>query len=230
MPSRNHRVRLCFLAALLLSVGGCGLSEYEKKMLDSQNRLERWEEEKRLLGDPIAMPTVADKEGTEFPIANVFLRLPKGLSTQPDKPRQKLLYPYNPAGNAGQVIRVEFAAAGEKADEQANFVRDVMRCFSASGGKTTNTQQRFSGDGREIPLVFDKIEFFDNQYDYLVYINTGSTKVAVVYVIAKDKKGAISKTLELSLKTFAADREATRQKDLFKRGSPLTMTGQMLGR
>lgn len=68
---------------LLLAVLGCGLAEYEEKMKQTKKRLDRHDEEKKLLDDPLEMPTkkVRDKNGPEReePLEQIFLRLPLGI-------------------------------------------------------------------------------------------------------------------------------------------------------
>ena len=133
MLARASRLRRCCLGALLVLASGCGVHEYEKKMLESQVRLQRWEEESRVLGGPIGVPYRKSGD-TELPIANIFLRLPKNIYNQPeDKPRENLLYMYSEAA-PGILARVELAAGDEK-----DFVSNVMRKFLGSGKATNRT-------------------------------------------------------------------------------------------
>jgi hypothetical protein len=209
-----HRLRPCCLGALLVLASGCGVHEYEKKMLDSQIRLQRWEEEKDVLGSPIGIPY--RKAGdTELPIANIFLRLPKNLYNQPeDKPRENLLYMYAEAA-PGVVARVELAAGDQK-----DFVSDVMRKFVGSGKATTRATS-VRAPGRETPTTFETTELSDDKYFFSINIHTGSTKVAIIYWVNKSRQANAKKLIETSLQTFAADSEARKQGELYRRGSPL---------
>ena len=92
-------MRPCWLLGLALLSGGCGVSGYEERMAQSQKALERHEEEGRLLEGPTRGPEKANKDNQKQPVANVFLRLPKGFSTTPvneDSPRGGMLYTYYP--------------------------------------------------------------------------------------------------------------------------------------
>ena len=50
-----HRMPMVAVAALALT--GCGLAEYEKKMMDAEARVQRFDEDNRLLGAPLTFPT-----------------------------------------------------------------------------------------------------------------------------------------------------------------------------
>jgi hypothetical protein len=214
MLARAFRLRRCCLGALLVLASGCGVHEYEKKMLESQVRLQRWEDESRILGGPIGIPY--RKAGdTELPIANMFLRLPKNIYNQPeDKPRENFLYVYSEAA-PGVLARVELAAGDEK-----DFVSNVMRYYRGSGKPTTHTTS-VKAPGRETPTTFETTEMEDDKYFFSINIHTGSTKVAIIYWVNKNQKANAKKVIETSLQTFAADSEARKQMDLYRRGSPL---------
>lgn len=70
------------LMAALLGVGGCGLSDYERHMDAERERVKLYDEENRVLGDAIEVPTEKAKETEEKPAwpFEVFLRLPAGVS------------------------------------------------------------------------------------------------------------------------------------------------------
>jgi hypothetical protein len=209
-----HRLRPCCLAALLVLASGCGVNEYEKKMLESQVRLQRWEEEARVLGSPIGVPYRKSGD-TELPIANIFLRLPKNIYNQAeDKPRENSLYMYSEAA-PGVVARVELAAGDEK-----DFVSNVMRYFRGSGKpKTYTTSVR--APGRETPTTFETTELEDDKYIFFINIHTGSTRVAIIYWVNKSERAKAKKLIDTSLQTFAADNEARKQGELYQRRSPL---------
>jgi hypothetical protein len=215
MLSWAPRFLFCYLgAALLALVGGCGVHEYEKKMLDSQIRLQSWEEFSRLLGGPIGVPTrVVEEE--QRPIANMFLRLPKNLySQQEEKPRANILFVYT-AASPGPVDRVELAAGDQK-----DFEAEVMRNFASDGQvKTRETVVR--AVGRETPTKFVTTELRDEKFLYSINIWTGSTKVAIIYCILKNQEASAKKYMDASLQSFAGDREAGVQRDLFLKGSPI---------
>jgi hypothetical protein len=218
-----HRPRLCCLAVLLFALaGGCGVHEYEKKMLDSQIRLQRWEEEGKVLGSPFNVPTRKNAEGDEESIVNLFLRLPKNLENSPETDkrgtpiqRNNLLYVYK-EGSPGPVSRFELAVGDQK-----DFATDVLRLCP---GKVTTRQTSYKVAGRENPTNFETFEVTTeggDKYFYSINIWNGSTKVALVYWILKGKEAAGKQLVEASLQTFGGDKEASVQRDLFRRGSPV---------
>lgn len=77
-----------FLAvAALVFAGGCGLADYEKRIDEQKEYLQRFDEENELLGQPLEMPTrtVKDDKGlrleTPLPL-EFFLRPPKGIANK----------------------------------------------------------------------------------------------------------------------------------------------------
>jgi hypothetical protein len=78
----------CIVLLPVLLVLGCGLSEYEAHMLESQRRAERFDEENRLLGSGLEVPTKEVRPpGATLPevkiavkLVNLSMRLPKGIN------------------------------------------------------------------------------------------------------------------------------------------------------
>lgn len=70
-----------FMAIAFVLAGGCGLSDYEKRMDEQRDRLNLIDEENAALGDLIEMPSGKDPYGNEIKLPfEIFLRLPKGVS------------------------------------------------------------------------------------------------------------------------------------------------------
>jgi hypothetical protein len=64
----------------LISLAGCGLGDYEKRMDEKREQLRLFDEEATLLGDLIDMPTGKDLYGNEIKVPfDIFLRLPKNV-------------------------------------------------------------------------------------------------------------------------------------------------------
>src|SRR5258708_7608333 len=111
---RLGRCRRAGPALLLLAACGCGLGDYEGKMTAAQERLKRFEEEFRLLDGPLSVPTVEVK-GSRVPVANLFLRPPRGIATQADNendPRGRLLYTFR--ARSGPFAWMELAFGGDE--------------------------------------------------------------------------------------------------------------------
>src|SRR5439155_9457336 len=85
----NSLFRMCGLAVIALTgASGCGLSEYQSRMDEQRTRLQNFDDNNRLLDDPIDMPRLKlkDKDGNpgeKLAWPDVFLRLPKGYATTP---------------------------------------------------------------------------------------------------------------------------------------------------
>src|SRR5262249_13388843 len=106
---------------------------YEEKMKQTQKRLERFDDEKRLLDEPIELPRkkVKDKGGEiEVPIEPVFLRLPQGIPKKPIA-REGILFRFGhkpPTATALGFLDVSLALESEKVDPKT-FVQEVLRLF-----------------------------------------------------------------------------------------------------
>lgn len=126
MSTRSHRL----LALGLLIAAGCGVGDYEARMLQSQKRYQYWEEASRHLGDAVSVPERTDKERGAVPIFTVYFRPPKGIGSVPSKEPRGLLYTYTPAvlGGAGPFAFVEVAAT-EVSDK--TFEQTILSQLSA---------------------------------------------------------------------------------------------------
>jgi hypothetical protein len=233
LMSRAARTATCCLA--LLVAAGCGVEAYEKRMEEAQKRLERFENESRVLDAPLSIPAPPrdkdkdkdkDKEAKgaivplAAPVAMIFLRPPKGINSTADnaeQPRARLLYSFKPRGatSAGPFTMVE-VATGELSRE---FRDEVMRSFQASNTPTTK-QRQVRPPGRE-PVTFTTTEFEDGQHFYSVNVWRGpQEQVIVAYWVLLAQKAAASRIIETSLETFAAGKDYNRQRELSMR-SPL---------
>src|SRR5258707_15411387 len=100
MRFRGDRYRACWPGLLLMLVSGCGVGAYESKMLEAQARMKRFEEESALLDPaPLVIPQVEKKDGGKVPIANIYLRPPRGVNSEAANaadPRLRLFYTYDP--------------------------------------------------------------------------------------------------------------------------------------
>jgi hypothetical protein len=217
MLFRVHRYHLCCLLAMLLALAsGCGVQEYEKKMLESQMRFQRWEEDARVLtGGYISVPSVKEGE-SEYPIANIFLRMPKNIRTSPEAEPTgptKNLWVYTEA-TPGAVAKVGLAAG-----DKDSFRDDVVRNFPTDG-KPNWRQTSLRALGRENSTTFDTTEVRDGDSLISINISNGKPKVAIVYWVRQNQRDAGLKLVNSSLQTFAAGKEATKQRERHGKGSP----------
>src|SRR5262245_52836564 len=135
------------LVPLLLC--GCGLGDYESKMVEAQKRLARYEEEERLLGPAIVIPTRDDGKGEKEPIvASLHLRLPQGVATSPANekdPRSRgaaKLYTY-PA-SSGQFKLAELGVGGKEKE----LLDDVLGLYHQTN-EPKRSQRQVRPPGRE---------------------------------------------------------------------------------
>jgi hypothetical protein len=205
------------LVPLLLC--GCGLGDYESKMVEAQKRLARHEEEERLLGPAIVIPTRDDGKGEKEPIvASLHLRLPQGLANSPAKekgPRSRgaaKLYTYPAA--SGQFKLAELGVGGKEKE----FIGDVLGLYDQAS-KPKTSQRKVQPPGRK-EMTFATTEFESGDLFYLVNLyKADNQQVVVVYCLPKAQKAAAARAVELSLESFALGPQADRMRAA--RGSPL---------
>lgn len=185
-------VRRLGFAVLLLSLPACGLSEYEGLMQKAKERAEQFQDEQQYLDAPVTYPTEKDKDGKETPLAYAFFRPPKGIKTTPEaQPRNNLMWPYIPGPRGSEFALVEMAFD----DDSSDFAKRVVGSYQLSEGVPSPE--------RKPPWPFDSWEYNDSQYGYSVNIyKGGQKKIAVVYRFRRDKRDALRKVIELSLRTF----------------------------
>ncbi|MEM2119790.1 MAG: ABC transporter permease, partial [Archaeoglobaceae archaeon] len=76
---------------------GCGLKEYEEKMVRAQARLERWEKEFQYLDGPLGIPVRMGKDEKAVSLLPIFLRPPRGINISPEnfrEPRFGLMFTF----------------------------------------------------------------------------------------------------------------------------------------
>jgi hypothetical protein len=203
------RVRSSAVLCLSLFLVGCSVGDYEAKMLESQNRLIRTEENNRLLeAGSIVMPIRIEK-GIPYKDIDLFLRPPKGISTATSNegnPRARLFTTFPPSrqGGAGPFSLVEVAFAPLKDQE---FEKNVLAVFTASG-QAVRRARTIAPPGRA-PLNFSTVEFEDSTYAYSVnFIKGPSNQVAIVYWFGRASKPLATRAIEVSLTTCGIDKDA----------------------
>jgi hypothetical protein len=217
----RSRVRRLGLGLLLVMLPACGLSDYEGRMLQTQEREQRFRDESQLLDAPVKVPTrkeiVKDKDKEterEVSVGNVFFRPPKGIQAAFVSQQHGNLWHY-PLKGKGDVLAVEMAfSEGEK-----EFAADVLRNFQATEHVKATTRQLVV-PGRATPLDFDVWEFEDTQYGYSVNTYRSPKLIAVVFFFAKGRRDSVRKVVELSLATLAVDAEANTVRQKYNQKSP----------
>ncbi len=210
------------LGLLLLALPACGLSDYEERMRETQEREERFREEMKYLDEPVKVPTKKDKDDRESPVANVFFRPPKNI--QPAfqaEPHNNLLWRYPPRANGGDFALVELAFG----DEDKEFVKNVLGNYQASAEGTRQTVREFTLPGRDKPLVFDSWEFDNGQEGYSINVSRGGrTQVAIVYIFNRLRRDSVRKAMDLSLESLAVDGQVAAARKRYDQKSPWKLT------
>src|SRR5262249_24494654 len=112
--TRMHLLTVnCIVAALAC---GCGLSEYESLMANSQERVRRFEEENKNLDARIKWPK---KKKNEKNYVAVFFRPPKGISLTPNPNKNGSLYVYPRTASSGPIQEIWLGAS-----TQAKFAEE----------------------------------------------------------------------------------------------------------
>jgi hypothetical protein len=204
------RVRRLGIALLLLAVPACGLSDYEALMRESQEREERFREEQKYLGEPLIMPAEKDKDGHETPIAEVFLRPPKGIQKKPEpQQRNNLMWDYKAASTGSEFALVELAFA----DDDKDFATKVFAGYQA-------TEQVRSVE-HDPPLPFDSWEFNEGKYGYSVHITkTAQPRIAIVYVFDKARRDSVRKAIDRSLESLAVNQQTIAAQQRYRQKNP----------
>jgi hypothetical protein len=220
VPDRCRvRVRNLGVGLLLLLLPACGLSEYENLMRQTQEREERFRDEKKYLDEPVKVPMRKDKEDHDVAVADMFFRPPKGIQPRNEpSPANNLLWTYPPrSGSAFGAVQLAFA------EDNKEFAADVLRNFQFR--EVQPRVQELQSPGRE-PLVFDTWEFEDDRAGYSINVLRGARpQVAVVYVFGRGGRESLRKPIELSLESLAFGKQASMARLRFKQQSPWQLRG-----
>ncbi len=208
-------VRRLLLTLCLSMVPACGLSDYEKRMEETQKREERFREENKYLDEPIKIPTQKNKDGQEVPVAEVFYRPPKGTQATGEAEANKTFYRYRPAGggSAFPVVALAFAA------DNSTFLEEVQRVYP-------RTTQAWTPQ-RTTPLPFDSWEYDEAPYTYSVNVSQSDPKVAVVFIFSKGRANELRKIMDLSLQSLAVGSESGAAQRRYKQKSPWKLENKL---
>jgi hypothetical protein len=189
----------------LLTVAGCGLDEYESRMASEMARLQRYDEEEKVLGEPLKMPKLPPKEqGKEPESWSVHLR---PIRAVPSNPQEQLEGGLLARYSSGSDLPCLFLGVGTGRKE---FAKDVLKLFPSSG-KATSETVTLQAAGREI--VVSRHTYDDAQSSLSVnFVKRGDTELAIIYRVEKGELARHAAAIDMSLGTVAVDAEASRMR------------------
>jgi hypothetical protein len=218
---------VALLAGLVLLPAGCGLSDYSGQMANEGALVRQWEEENKLLGEPLQMPVFPKKEGKDQGTWSVFLRPPLGVNSTPVAQQgSKLTQMEGPLAKytaKSNSFGLQYVYLGVGSDPK-EFLPQVYNQFGApAGGESSVPIPRspvlLNGQEQDLkPELMVKRKVFDNQqshYSFNFY-ERGKTIVAVGYQTAvkaaagKEKEAAARAepaAIQKSLSTLGEGRE-----------------------
>src|SRR5262245_11333626 len=215
LPSRPLPAVL--LAGLALAAAGCGLGDYETKMLAEQTRMERFDRDNKLLGQPLTPPSKWSEVQPAAP--NLFLRPPQGVQPTPGtgEPWHGLLYYYPGDGKSTTVVdRMYLAWAAGRED----VGEDVRRIYLSVD---VPSQQFTSVPPPGVQPQNLRQWRLKGQFASLLYVD-GQKKLAIIYQVKSsyvDSQGNVTKAamdaIGASLNTLALDADAAKLRAEFNR-------------
>lgn len=227
-PSPNSpsaRLRRLGIGLLLLAVPACGLSDYEARMVDTQEREKHFKEVEKYLDKPVEMPTKKvksqqDKKERDVAVADVFFRPPKGIGAKPSpQQRGELMWTYPSSQRDSDFTNVEMAFA----ENEKDFADKLFKCYEQAGQPKQLPPRQIPrpGPGQDPPLVFDRWEINSAAIGVSVYIVQGRAKpIAIVYIYKKAHPDLVDKAIELSLQSLAFDNWTVTARQRYNQKSP----------
>ena len=205
------------LALGLLLLAGCGLSEYEGKMAEEQERLRYVDEENKYLEGPLRFSPEkkeADKDAKPILPGEVFLRPPKGIALTADKrPIGGIVYRYRATANNPAVTELFLAITKEPSP---TFQQDVPRVLNSSC--TTRSPKSVKRPGRE-PVPFEMCR--DPLTGLSFYFSRFESYQLVLAFRAGEAKDP-TPFMDYSLGSLALGNAAGQQHRLFQARTPST--------
>jgi hypothetical protein len=192
LPPTVKPRRLCHpaLCVAVLTLTGCGVAAYEKQMQEAETRIQRFDEENRLLGAPLVVPS-----RPKAPSVSLFVRPPLGVAPA-SKPEE---YPFHYPATSGVCLDMYVA----RGDDAKKVEKEIEEHFDASAlpwqAVTINPPNRQS-------ILFESVEFNDARASanapavYQVYVHQS---VGVVYHFLKAKREAALPSIQMSMEAYA---------------------------
>jgi hypothetical protein len=229
---------------------GCSLADYEDRMAAAQERIKRFDDENRFLGEPLEIPTykVVRTEGEnpgeeQVPVGRLFLRAPKAVNKVAENkaqaaPNVPVTFLYqteqkkknqppqvmDPATGVpiAPIEEVDLAFRDiKKPEEIEQFANEIADRFT--GDKTSGTRT-VSPLGRR-PMTFKNVEAIEKIKDgplrrSVFVYYAGGKAVAIVYH-SRGPLDSVAAAIEHSLSTMGfGDDQTSQNLAWFKRSAP----------
>jgi hypothetical protein len=214
MPARHTQP--IFLPLLGLLLAGCGVADYEARMKETQQRIKQYEEESKVLGAPVGLPSAKNESGQLMTVASFALRLPLTVSNKPSpEARGGLYYDYMPAVIPPMTAYPWVSVAFGKADD-AKFAEAVMKWFTATG--PVNVTQHTT----RLKVPFTRTTFENETHWHSINLYKGtSQQMVIIYVVPKDKAQQAARAIDLSLDTFGIESTLNAAQKAYQPKEPL---------
>jgi hypothetical protein len=215
-PARWFRQCSLMPAALLLV--GCGLSDYEGRMLKSQTYVENKDREDQILGLPLVPPPKLTAEGkrTDQPVMDLYIRPPRGINSQYDANQvSDIMWRYPAAGGPGAAncpFTAMYLAVSTTMDRD-QFWTEVQTPFMPVDLTTITKVTKTPIDGPALEFESDSrtVEERGSSQSYFMYVyrkDLPDQKVARVAIVfcSPEKVGigaAATEAMEMCLKTLS---------------------------
>jgi len=205
----------------LPALAGCGIADYEKKMQDAEVRVQRFDDENKLLGEPLLLPAKTDKE--EGAPIDVFLRPPIGVVNKDKTQPGELAYHYPATSGACTDLYLTFGSKDDGRDKLEKEIADRLGA-AAPNWQPVEVRPPF---GRPA-VAFDAVEFADPRTpanaapaDYIAYVHqtAGLPAVGVVFRVSHSNHAAADPAVKMSLETFAEPPDSAKARAAY--GKPL---------
>jgi hypothetical protein len=222
---RGVRWLLCFVAAGWGGLG-CGLTQYEGKMEEQQDRLDYMEQEnKHLSPGYLQLPPTKEDKKVIIPGNHFFCRPPIGISLTPTE--QKLgdvLYVF-PATSNKSPIR-EMLAGMAKAGKSSKFTEEVLSALGIMA--STKKYRELRPPGRPV-MRFEQYQESDGEQitDVYFYRQDAPYEVAIAFRVTLQggKESAVKEDIDYSLRSLRAGSVAYEMHKIY-RPPPGSMPGQ----
>ncbi len=210
MVERSENMKQLAMLLMLTLSCGCGLNDYQEKMITQQKLMKQIDREKELLNPSLDVPLslIEQRKGATY--ADVYLRPPQSVDTKPEEKLARdvlMVYP------GKENIKMYLAFRGKEKE----FVKEVINLVPRTTEvKQSSTQIKHPSGGKAMRLL--QYSFQHEAKDktitnYLLYL-TPRGNIAILYQMTgssvKDKEA-----VKLSISTLGIGEDAARRKAFY---------------